>query len=63
VRRSLRQFAELPEERKAAIGGELDRLNGMPEEERRARMNSEEFRNRYSPAEQQMMSNISEVLH
>jgi hypothetical protein len=62
VRKSLRQFQDLPEERKSAIGSELDRLNALPEEDRRARMNSEEFRNRYSPAEQQMMSNISEVL-
>jgi phage-related protein len=62
VRQSLVQFRDLPVERKAAISSELDRLNAMPEEDRRARMNSEEFRNRYSPAEQQMMSNISEVM-
>jgi hypothetical protein len=62
VRRSIRQFTDLPEDRRAAIGPELDRLSAMPDEERRARMNSEEFRNRYSPAEQQMMSNIAEVL-
>ncbi len=62
VRRSLEQFNDLPEERKTAIGSELGRLNSLPDEERRARMNSEEFRNRYSPAEQQMMSNLSEVM-
>ena len=62
VRRAIHQFTDLPEERQAVITAELDRLTAMPEEERRSRMNSEEFRNRYSPAEQQMMSNIAEVL-
>lgn len=62
VLRSLRQFQDLPDERKATLGSELDRLTAMPDEDRRARMNSEEFRNRYSPAEQQMMSNMSELL-
>ena len=59
VRRSMRQFETLPDDRKTLVGQEMDRLSAMPEEERRARMNSEEFRNRYSPAEQQMMGNIS----
>ncbi len=33
----------------------------MPDDERRAHMNSEEFRNRYSPVEQRMMSNLNEI--
>ena len=63
VRRSLQQFNELPDERKATVRQELDRLSAMPaDDDRRARMNSEEFRNRYSPAEQQMISNLSAVV-
>jgi hypothetical protein len=62
VRRSLQQFRALPDERKATIRRELGRLSAMPEEDRRARMNSEEFRNRYSPAEQQMIGNLSELV-
>jgi hypothetical protein len=62
VRRSLQQFQTLPEDRKSMIGQEMARLSAMPEEERRARMNSEEFRNIYSPSEQQMMGNMAEVL-
>jgi hypothetical protein len=62
VRRSLQQFRALPDDRKATIRQELGRLSAMPDEDRRARMNSEEFRNRYSPAEQQMIGNLSEVV-
>jgi phage-related protein len=62
VRRALRQLQALPDDRKAIVGAELERLSAMPEEERRVRMNTEEFRNRYSPAEQQMLGNLSEVL-
>jgi hypothetical protein len=61
VRRSLKQFADLPEERKALISRELHLMAPMPDEQRREHMNSEEFRNRYSVTEQQMMSNLSEV--
>jgi phage-related protein len=62
VRRSLQQFRALPDDRKATIRQELGRLSAMPDEDRRARMNSEEFRNRYSAAEQQMIGNLSEVV-
>jgi hypothetical protein len=61
VRRSLRQLSELPEERKALVRKELQLMAPMPDEQRREHMNSEEFRNRYSVTEQQMMSNLSQV--
>jgi hypothetical protein len=61
VRRSLTQFRDLPEERKALISRELHLMAPMPDEQRREHMNSEEFRNRYSVTEQQMMSNLSQV--
>jgi hypothetical protein len=34
----------------------------MPDEQRRSYMNTEEFRNRFSPAEQQMIGNLAEIL-
>ena len=34
----------------------------LNDEERRERMNSEEFRNRYTPVEQQMMRNMLQVV-
>jgi hypothetical protein len=61
VRRAVQQFEAMPADRKAAIGRELQQMAPMPDEQRREHMNSEEFRNRYSVTEQQMMSNLSEV--
>jgi hypothetical protein len=62
VRRSLRQLQTLPDDRKIAIRRELRRMGAMPDEARLARMDSAEFRHLYSPAEQQMMKNLSEML-
>jgi hypothetical protein len=61
VRRSVQQFVNMPEERKAVVKQEMQRMAPMSDEERRAHMNSEEFRNRYSANEQQMMGNLMEV--
>ncbi len=62
VRRSANQFKLLPEERRGLLTQEMQRMSAMPDEERRARMNSEEFRNRYSANEQQMMGNLMEIV-
>jgi len=62
VRRSLRQFQDLPDDRKLLVRQELDRMAAMPDDARRAYMNAEEFRNRYTPNEQQMMQNLAEIL-
>ncbi len=61
VRRSMKQFQELPDERKMQIRQQVLRMAAMPDEDRRALMNTEEFRNRYSPIEQQMMGNLLEI--
>jgi hypothetical protein len=61
VRRSMQLFQDLPEDRRNAVGREIQQMAPMPDEQRREHMNSEEFRNRYSVNEQQMMSNLMEV--
>jgi hypothetical protein len=61
VKRSMRQFEAIPEERRQQMTQELRRMSTMSDEDRRAYMNTEEFRNRYSPTEQQIMGNISEI--
>ncbi len=61
VRRSLNQFTQLPEDRKVLINRELQKMSPLSDEDRRAYMNTEEFRNRYSANEQQMMGNLSEI--
>jgi hypothetical protein len=62
VRRSIRQFQALPDYRRVLLRRELDRMATMPDEARRAHMNTEEFRNHYSPREQQMIQDLSEIL-
>lgn len=57
-----RQVGQLPEDRRAQVVGELDTLRNMPDSERRARMNGEEFRSKYTPAEQQMLREASSIL-
>jgi hypothetical protein len=61
IKRSIKQFEEIPEERRLQLGQELGKMAPMSDEDRRAYMNTEEFRNKYSPTEQQIVGNISEV--
>jgi Protein of unknown function (DUF3106) len=60
VRRQIQAFNQLPEERRQALGPELQKLRRMPEDEREAHLASEDFKSKFSPAEQQMLSDISE---
>ncbi|HTA44305.1 MAG TPA: DUF3106 domain-containing protein [Bryobacteraceae bacterium] len=61
VRKSMKDLQQLPEDRKVAVNQELRLMAPMSDEERREHMNTEEFRNKYSPTEQQMMSNLAAV--
>ena len=60
--REINAFDALPEDRRRILVPELQRLRRMPEDRRLARINSEEFRSSYTPAEQQMMIDISQYL-
>jgi hypothetical protein len=62
VRAALKQLQTLPPDRKAAIGKEMRQMAPLSPEQRQERMNSEDFRNRYSPAELEMMGNLAEVV-
>lgn len=61
IRRSYRQYQELPDDRKQMVQQELDSLSGLPDADRRGRINSEEFRSKYTLAEQQMMQDLAEI--
>jgi Protein of unknown function (DUF3106) len=61
VRHSVQQFLNMPEERKAVVKQEMRHMAPLSDDERRAYMSSEEFRNRYSATEQQMMGNLMEI--
>jgi hypothetical protein len=62
VRRQIQAFTRLPDARRPGISREFEQLRRMSSDDRRARMNSEEFRNRYTPREQQLLSDLSENL-
>ena len=61
ARELFRQFNSLPDERRPLVKQEYEQLRSMPEAERSARMNSEAFRNRFSPSEQQMLRDLSQT--
>jgi hypothetical protein len=58
--RQLQAFSALPEDRRATLGKELLQLGRMPDSERQARLANDEFRSKFSAAELQMLSDISE---
>jgi hypothetical protein len=62
VRRLSRRFNDMPDERKALLREEMQTLRGLEDEERRARINSDEFRNKYTSSEQQLLEDLSKVL-
>jgi hypothetical protein len=62
VRRMFRRYNNLPEDRRQPVRDELRQLRGMPESERNARMNSQEFWNKYSPGERQILENLTKLV-
>jgi hypothetical protein len=62
VRRNFRRFNTLPEERQGVVRRELEELSKLPDEDRRARINSDEFRNKYNRGEQQLLKDLSRVM-
>src|SRR5579871_2067423 len=61
ARELFRQFNSLPDDRRPLVKQEYEQLRAMPESEREVRMNSEAFRSRYSPSEQQMLRDLSQT--
>ncbi|HWF10160.1 MAG TPA: DUF3106 domain-containing protein, partial [Bryobacteraceae bacterium] len=62
VRRSMRDLNALPGDRKKAVNQELQRMSSLPDADRQAHMNTDDFRNRFSPSEQEMIGNLNELL-
>src|ERR1017187_6808463 len=57
--RQIQLFNHLPDDRIAALLPELVKLHRMSESERSDRIASEEFRSKFTPAEQQMLAEVS----
>ena len=61
VRQSLKDQQDLPQDRKKAVNQELQRMSVMGDEEKQYHMNTDEFRSRFSPSEQEMLGNLTKV--
>ena len=62
ARRAWAQFGKLPKDRQPLLRDEFENLRTMPEAERNARINSDEFRNKYNANEQGILRDFSGVL-
>ena len=62
VRRQIQAFNQLPDDRRRQVGAALQRLRRLPDSERRAVLGRAPFRARFTPAEQQILSDLSENL-
>jgi hypothetical protein len=62
LRRSFRLLNELPADRRGLLRRECLELRRMPEPDRLARLNNDEFRGRYSASEQQLLGDLARLL-
>jgi hypothetical protein len=60
VTRQMQAFNSLPEARREDLKPVLQRLRRMPEDRRDALLNSQAFKDRFSPSEWQMLADISQ---
>jgi hypothetical protein len=61
ARAVFRQFNSLPEDRRPMVRKEFEELRSMRPAEQAAHMNTEAFRSRYTPAEQQMLQDLARL--
>ena len=62
ARRAFRQFNQLPPERRRDLRLEMNSLRKLTEEERAARFNSEEFRNKFDANERGLVQDLAAAL-
>ena len=61
IRQSMRDFSQLPQDRRQAMRRQLQQVQGMSPEDRKAYFNSSEFKTQFSPEEQDMMKNLNAI--
>lgn len=59
IRRSFRQLTELPQERRPMVRREVMRLRQLTPEERTSRMDTNNFRSRFSDSERQIIQDLA----
>jgi len=62
IRQRVLELRGLPPGRRLVVHKEVEQMRAMPEGQRDARFNSPDFRNRYSPEEQQIIHDLTEYL-
>jgi hypothetical protein len=62
ARRLFARFNQLPEERRQLVSEEFRRLRQMENQDRRAHINSDEVRSRFTLAEQQLLQDFAQLL-
>lgn len=62
ARRLFARFNQLPEERRQLLREEFQLLRKLEDQDRRARINSDEIRSRFTLAEQQLLQDFSNLL-
>lgn len=62
VRELFAEFSKFPPRRRALMRREVALLRNLDPEERRARINADEFRGRFSPEEHRLLSDLADAL-
>jgi hypothetical protein len=62
LRRLYQRFNNFPSERQGSLREEVQKMQTLSDAERRARMNSDEFRNRYNQREQALLAELAKVV-
>jgi hypothetical protein len=60
VTKQIQALNRLPDDRRPLVLAEVQKLRRVPESERQGRLASGEFKAKFSPAEQQILSDVSE---
>ena len=61
LRKLYQRFNNFPPERQGELRAETQKMQNMSDAERRAHMNSDEFRNRYNQREQSLLSELAKA--
>jgi hypothetical protein len=60
VRRQIQNLVTLPDDRRPSVSREYDELRRLTQVDRRVRINSEEFRSRFTPREQEILRDLAD---
>ena len=62
LRKLFQRFNNFPPERQGALRAEVQKMQTLPASDRRARMNSDEFRNLYNQREQALLAELAKAV-